>query len=217
MKTCGPCAWLLVTGLIGCSKTEGPSSGVQPPSLTDDPGAVSDTGVDDEPQADSDADADADADVDSDTDSDTGAFPDWFDPADSFGVGEPDSISSEVCALLELEAAIPMVLASSADEAAMASVTLGDSNELLLEMPASGDGYLQVEVPDWMTTVRIFSHGDATYEVFVAEEGSERVPAGSCPEDGITDHLWFFHEWGSYTIRIAEGSPADTWLTLYKF
>ena len=143
-----------------------------------------------------DADADADTVVDSDTDSDTGAFPDWFDPADSFGVGEPDSISSEVCALLELEAAIPMVLASSADEAAMASVTLGDSNELLLEMPASGDGYLQVEVPDWMTTVRIFSHGDATYES-LSPKGSDRVPAGACPEDGITDHLWFFHEWGS--------------------
>ena len=225
---------MLGVGLLGCGESDDKSSETTEFS-TNDWGASSgtdtaDAGADGESDSDGESDGDGDANGDVDADADGGANSDLDDGtfgdtdvgsdtggiAGGFGAGEADSVSTEVCAFLELGSAIPVVLASTPDEAAMASVTLGSTNELVLAMPEMGDGYLQLEVPDWMTTVRIFSHGDATYEILTAEEGGERVAAGSCPEEGITDHLWFFHEWGSYTIRIAEGSPAETWLTLYK-
>ena len=131
-------------------------------------------------------------------------------------VTPPDSISEAVCLADDGEERVSITLANSTSEASLASFTLEETNRLLLTMPDTGDGFLQVDVPDWMSEVRIFTEQETTYEILGGEEGADRLLNGSCPEDGITDHLWYFHEWGSYTIRFVDDGPDEPWLSVYK-
>mgnify|MGYP003726649259 CR=1 FL=1 len=44
------------------------------------------------------------------------------------------------------------------------------------------------------------------------EMGTDVMLNGSCPDDEITDQLWYFHEWGSYTIQFpADSNPDEIW------
>ena len=53
-------------------------------------------------------------------------------------------------------------------------------------------------------------HGTA-YEILGGTEGFEITNNGSCPSEGLTDQRWFFHEWGSYTIRIDNSAENPAW------
>jgi hypothetical protein len=48
------------------------------------------------------------------------------------------------------------------------------------------------------------------------ESGTDRLVAGSCPDEALSDQRWIFHEWGSYTIRINEGAASPVWMTFIK-
>jgi hypothetical protein len=133
-----------------------------------------------------------------------------------FPMGTDDAAAQLVCELLDQDTEERVVLATSQAEAAQALVTMDESNPMTLVMPESGDGYFVIEVPDWMSLVRLFADDDASYEILGGDQGTVRQVAASCPDDGITDQRWIFHEWGQYTIRVDESSPAEVWFTLYK-
>ena len=62
-----------------------------------------------------------------------------------------------------------------------------------------------------MESVRFFTEHGTSYEILGGNEGFEISNNGACPDEGLTDHRWFFHEWGSYTIRIDNSAKNPAW------
>ena len=130
-------------------------------------------------------------------------------------MGESDSYAAMGCDLLDSEPE-RLVLGISRSEANTAVIVPDDETAFLLEMPETGDGWFTVEVPDWMTVVRLFTQEGVELEIYGGEGFSEVLLNGACPDAGISDQRWAFHEWGAYNIRVAEGAPAEVWFTLVK-
>ena len=130
-------------------------------------------------------------------------------------MGADDAHAAMGCDLLDTEPE-RLVLGISRAEANTAVIVPDDETAFLLEMPDSGDGWFTVEVPDWMTITRLFTQEGVELEVYGGEGFSEVLLNGACPDAGISDQRWAFHEWGAYNIRVAEGAPAEVWFTLVK-
>ena len=130
-------------------------------------------------------------------------------------LSEVNAFSTAGCALMEVT---PQTLAvgASPSEAGTAVIVPDNESAWLLQMPATGDGWFTVEVPDWMTVVHFFTEEGVELEIMGGESFSEVLINGACPDAGISDQRWAFHEWGSYTVRVAEGAPAEVWFTLVK-
>lgn len=126
------------------------------------------------------------------------------------GVSEDDAYAQAACTGLK-EDSQELVLAASESEAAQLTV-LPDGAPLQLVMPESGDGWMVVEVPDWMTRMRVFSDEDVSYEILGsdAEVLTERLTNGACPDAAMTDQRYGFHAWGAYAVRFSEG-PERVW------
>lgn len=127
------------------------------------------------------------------------------------GLGEDDAYAQAACALRKEESQ-ELILAASESEAAQL-IVLPDGAPMELVMPEKGDGWMVVEVPDWMTLIRVFTDEDVNYEILGrdAEALTERLTNGACPDTAVTDQRYGFHAWGAYSVRFEEG-PERVWL-----
>ena len=137
------------------------------------------------------------------------------DGGDDIELSEVNSYSTAGCELMETDAET-LVMGASRSEANTAVIVPDDNTAWMLQMPATGDGWFTVEVPDWMTVVHFFTEEGVELEIMGGEPFSEVLRNGACPDAGISDQRWAFHEWGAYTIRVAEGAPSEVWFTLVK-
>jgi hypothetical protein len=147
---------------------------------------------------------------------------DGSDGGDDGGSGDDDvplsvddAFTAAGCELLETEP-VTLAMGASLSEANTAVIVPDDETTWLLQMPETGDGWFTVEVPDWMTVVHFFTDEGVELEIMGGESFSEVLRNGSCPDAGISHQRWAFHDWGAYTIRVAEGAPAEVWFTLVK-
>ena len=130
-------------------------------------------------------------------------------------LSDVNAFSQAGCDLMDAEAT-SLAMGASQSEAGTAVIVPDNESSWLLQMPASGDGWFTVEVPDWMTVVHFFTNEGVELEIMGGEPFSEVLVNGACPDAGISDQRWAFHEWGSYTVRVPEGAPAEVWFTLVK-
>lgn len=137
------------------------------------------------------------------------------DGGDDVALSEDNLFSEAGCALMESEP-VSLVMGASESEANTAVLVPDDETAWMLQMPATGDGWFTVEVPDWMTVVHFFADEGVEIEIMGGEPFSDVLRNGACPDAGISDLRWAFHEWGSYTVRVAEGAPEEVWFTLVK-
>ena len=184
----------LLSLLLGCDNTsEKPSPDTQADTDTTDTGdtAPGDTGSGDTDANDSDT-------GDTDTnDTDT-------------QVSTDDEYAQAACGLLK-KTPEDVVLAASESEAAQLTI-VADGQPRQLLMPPKGDGWLMLEIPDWMAYVRIFTDDGVVYDISSKDVDmyTEQLPNGACPDSGTTDQLVGFHAWGAYPVRFAEG-PKRLW------
>lgn len=130
-------------------------------------------------------------------------------------LSEVNRYSTAGCELMETDAET-LVMGASRSEANTAVIVPDENTAWMLQMPATGDGWFTVEVPDWMTVVHFFTEEGVELEIMGGEPFSEVLRNGACPDAGISDQRWAFHEWGAYTIRVSEGAPPEVWFTLVK-
>lgn len=131
------------------------------------------------------------------------------EPETDPSMGEDDDFASAACALRE-EEPTELVLAATAEEAAQQTV-VADGTPLRLVMPEEGDGWMILEIPDWMAYVRIFTDEGVEYDIDGGEPITEKLTNGACPQEGLSDQFWAFHEWGAYPVHFAEGTD-QIWL-----
>lgn len=129
--------------------------------------------------------------------------------------GTGDSYSDMACESYGV-AEVDMQLASNeGDAASVVFVPYNNTNSALISMPESGDGYMVIEIGDWMTYLRIFTDEDVSYTILGGDDYG-RDENQSCPTSGMTDHLMAFHEWDFYTIKFDASSPSEFWLRADK-
>ena len=107
-----------------------------------------------------------------------------------------------------------MTLASSESEAAQLTI-VADGVPRTLTMPESGDGWLVLEVPDWMAYLRMFTDEGTSYDIAFVEKLTAPLVNGACPDAGIIDQTWAVHSWGSYPIQFHEG-PEEIWFLVIE-
>ncbi|MGC6514458.1 MAG: hypothetical protein ACON4N_08190 [Myxococcota bacterium] len=128
---------------------------------------------------------------------------------------EVDDIELAICDLREV-APITLPLGASKAEANTAVIVPDNASAWVLTMPETGDGWFTIEVPDWMTIVRLSTDQDVLLDVQGGDPFSELGVNTSCPDEGLSDQRMAFHEWGAYQVRIEEGAPSEVWFTLIK-
>lgn len=130
--------------------------------------------------------------------------------------GSADRFAQKACDLLT-EGGTTVIAAASVDEAGQTIILPSDDGEVLaIELPETGAGYMTIEIPDWMTTVRIFTNDLAPYDIPEGEDLTGLRKNGSCPDERISDARWAFHEWGSYLFEWDETSPRTVWFVALK-
>ncbi|MFT5584344.1 MAG: hypothetical protein ACI9VR_001929 [Cognaticolwellia sp.] len=130
--------------------------------------------------------------------------------------GVDDSFSQQACSLLDGTQA-ELIAASSESEAGQALIVPDGETDLYeIVLPETGEGFVTVEIPDWMTTVRFFADENANYSITDAEELTGLRQCGACPEEPISDNRYAFHEWGSYTMVFDADSPRKIWLAVFS-
>lgn len=134
------------------------------------------------------------------------------EPEDT-SMSSDDTFSQEACELLEGESE-ELILAASESEAAQLTI-LSDGTPHRLVMPEKGDGWLVLEMPEWMAYLRIFTDEGVTYEFDLAEQMTDAKVNGACPDAGISDQSWAIHSWGSYPIQFHEG-PEEIWFVVLE-
>jgi hypothetical protein len=88
-------------------------------------------------------------------------------------------------------------------------------NRAKITMPKSGDGYMVLQIFDWMANVRFFTDETVAYTVD-GGDAFKRVVNPSCPKLGMTDQLISFQEWNSYVVHFSDTSPAEFWFHVAK-
>jgi hypothetical protein len=133
---------------------------------------------------------------------------DHFD--ETLALGLVDDNATLACSQF---AGTPIILptATSLAEAAQAIIQISEGQAYGLQLPSEGSGFIALEIGSWMESVRFFTEHGTAYEILGGTEGFEITNNGSCPSEGITDQRWFFHEWGSYTIRIDNSAENPAW------
>jgi hypothetical protein len=130
--------------------------------------------------------------------------------------GIDDAFSQQACGLLD-QATTELIAGASESEAGQA-VIVPDGNTDLYEivLPETGEGFVTVEIPDWMTTVRFFADENANYSIEDADELTGLRQCGACPNEPISDNRYAFHEWGSYTLTFDAESPRRIWFAVFS-
>ena len=129
--------------------------------------------------------------------------------------GTGDSYSDMACESYGISEVDVQLVSNESDAASVVFVPYNNTNSALVRMPESGDGYMVIEIGDWMTWLRIFTEEEVSYTI-VGGDDHGRDTNLSCPTSGMTDHLMAFHEWDFYTIKFDASSPSEFWLRADK-
>mgnify|MGYP006181514035 CR=1 FL=1 len=129
--------------------------------------------------------------------------------------GTGDTYSDAACEGYGMAEVDIQLANNEGDAASVVFVPYNDTNSALITMPDSGDGYMVIEIADWMSWMRIFTDEDVEYS-FVGGDDYGRDENMSCPTSGMTDQLMAFHEWDFYTVKFDASSPAEFWFQADK-
>lgn len=130
-------------------------------------------------------------------------------------LSEDDEFAAMGCDQLA-DAGAELILGTSSSEANTAVVVADEEGVWALQMPESGDGWFTIEIPDWMTVMRVFTEEGVEYEIIDSDPFTDILVNGACPDEGISDQRVAFHEWGAYTVRVSEGAPETIWFAIAK-
>lgn len=153
--------------------------------------------------------------TDDDTDGEEEAEEEEEEEIPDEDLGPDDSFAEQGCDQME-DAGEELILGSSSSEANTAVVVADEEGVWSLQMPESGDGWFTIEIPDWMTVMRVFTESGVEYEIIDSDPFTDIMVNGACPDQGISDQRVAFHEWGAYTVRVSEGAPETIWFAIAK-
>ena len=129
--------------------------------------------------------------------------------------GTGDTYADVACENYGISEVDVQLVSNESDAASVVFVPYNNTNSALVRMPESGNGYMVIEIGDWMTWLRIFTEEEVSYTI-VGGDDHGRDANLSCPTSGMTDHLMAFHEWDFYTIKFDASSPSEFWLRADK-
>lgn len=132
--------------------------------------------------------------------------------------GPVDAYSEAACALV-VGKPVPLMAVALESEAGQALALPADDTVYELSWDHEGDAWFTIEVPDWEIEERMFMDQGVSYEILGGagvEPMADLAINGACPETGQTDGWYKFHSWGSFTVRIDEGSPNPFRMVLIK-
>ncbi|MEE2788962.1 MAG: hypothetical protein VX589_16620 [Myxococcota bacterium] len=136
-------------------------------------------------------------------------------PRPDYPMGPNDLVARRACLLFD-EPADPIDIVELERDAGQVVLAPQPQTGYRIQIPASGTGYLALEVPDWAITIATFASFQQKVTILDPDRATEvRVPLswnGACPEKGVTDHRLHYHAWGAFTVKI-EGEP-NTAMTL---
>lgn len=126
-------------------------------------------------------------------------------------VGEADAASMHACAHVD-HAGTPVTAA--ADEAGAADVVLaGQMPPYTVTLPASGVGYITVDVTvphfDW----GLFVREGVTATLLDGPPLSRAALAGACVEERLMDYRVHMHEAGLFVVRLENTGGGEEWLS----
>lgn len=177
-------------------------------------GCAEDKGDEDEDEESSDESDDTGAAADEDTDEEEEEEEEEEEIPDE-DLGADDAFAAMGCDQID-DAGDELILGSSSSEANTAVVVADEEGVWSLQMPESGDGWFTIEIPDWMTVMRVFTERGVEYEIIDSDPFTDIMVNGACPDEGISDQRVAFHEWGAYTVRVSEGAPETIWFAIAK-
>ena len=124
-------------------------------------------------------------------------------------MGPADPTAAVACSLVN-SPSVALTSAASLNEAGQILVDPSASTGYSVTLPASGDGYVTLQVPDWMATVAAFvDHGTSLEILDPNFDTQEVLPVswnGACSDVGMTDQRLLYHAWGSFAVRLI-GEP----------
>ena len=124
-------------------------------------------------------------------------------------MGPADPTAAVACSLVN-SPSVAVTSAAGLNEAGQILVDPSASTGYSVTLPASGDGYITLQVPDWMATVAAFLDQGTSLEILDPNFDTQEVlPVswnGACSDVGMTDQRLLYHAWGSFAVRIT-GEP----------
>ena len=131
--------------------------------------------------------------------------------------GRGDQFSTQACQMLDLEVT-PVIAVAEPSEAGQVTLLPDEMRAYSVRLPESGQGYFTLEVPDWATTVALFTHYSQRVEVDSAGDEVEvdRPLSWNTSCDGITDERFHFHSWGSYLVALRGEPNSDIKVAVLK-
>ncbi|KIG12963.1 Endo-1,4-beta-xylanase A precursor [Enhygromyxa salina] len=207
-------AWsipVVTLAFIGCDGDAADSNGDAAVDSTESGDGDGTTGDGDGDTGDGDGDGDTGDGDTGDGDGDTG---------DGDGdTGDGDDPANAACDALANATPQLLVAATSAAEAATATVVPDGQVVYTVTLPEGAAGFVQLQIADWETTQAFFTTADIDYQITV-ESNSQveqpREPAAACPNDGITDQRVFFPHWTPATIEFSATGPREVPLMIIQ-
>ena len=124
-------------------------------------------------------------------------------------MGPADPTAAVACSLVN-SPSVALTSATGLNEAGQILVDPSASTGYSVTLPASGDGYITLQVPDWMATIAAFvDHGTSLEILDPNFDTQEVLPVswnGACSDVGMTDQRLLYHAWGSFAVRLI-GEP----------
>lgn len=112
-----------------------------------------------------------------------------------------------------------IVAATSAAEAATATLVSDAQVVYQVTLPEGAPGFVELQIPDWNTTQAFFTVADIEYTVTVMDNSQvpqPRQPDAACPDAGITDQRIFFPHWTPATIEFSATGPREVPLMIIR-
>ncbi|PRQ05710.1 hypothetical protein [Enhygromyxa salina] len=143
------------------------------------------------------------------------------DPGDGDGDpgGDGDGPSTAACEAFANATPQPLIAATSAAEAATATIVPDPQVIYTVTLPEGAAGFVQLQIADWETTQAFFTTAEIDYQVTVetnSQVPEPRGPAAACPEGGITDQRVFFPHWTPATIEFSATGPREVPLMIIE-
>lgn len=134
--------------------------------------------------------------------------------------GPNDSFAQQACQNSNTDAT-PIIAAESVEEAAQALLVPGPEAVFSVTIPASGTGFVTVEITDWQIIVAVFADYTTTVTILDPEGKTALINPlswnSACKGNGMTDERHKYHKWGAFTFKL-EGAPgSELWLSLIEY
>ena len=134
-------------------------------------------------------------------------------------MGPADPTAAVACSLVDTFA-VAVTSTIGLSEAGQVLLDPSASNGYLITLPASGEGYVTLQVPDWMAVIAGFVDQGTSLEILDPNFDTQEVlPVswnGACSDVGMTDQRLLYHAWGSFAVRLIGEPNADVHVSFIK-